>query len=133
VLIGAFVIFKHCLDQFDKPVENLDNRWNFLVLSQLTPQRQYIIGFTIYYGLSMVLFLGLSFAGPGFFACIAKEAGADVDNLGVGLKDHSTFPIIVAFVMVGLYPNLRPPIAYDVEIWLRRIGHWVAYIPKRST
>lgn len=128
LIIGAFVIFKYCLDQFDKPVENLDDRWNFLVPSQLTPHRQYILGFTIYYGLSMLIFLFVSFVGPQLFGEIANAVVGD-GKLSDS-KDHSTFPIIVAFTMVGLYPNIRPPLALDVEIWLRRVGHWMAYIPK---
>lgn len=128
--IGVILIFKYCLDRFDKPVENLDDRWNFLVPSQLTPHRQYILGFTVYYGLSALIFLGMSLAGPQIVIPILSNiAGAD-SKLFSGLQDRSTFPIIVAFLMIGLYPNLRLPAKYDGEVWLRRLGHWIAYIPK---
>lgn len=129
--IGAILIYKFCLDRFDKPVENLDDRWNFLVPSQLTPHRQYILGFTVYYALSLMIFLILSLAGPEIVTRIATAyPGLQDTSFFSGLKDSSTFPIIVAFVMIGIYPNLRPPPAYDVEIWLRRTGHWIAFIPK---
>jgi hypothetical protein len=133
LVIGFALIYKYCLDRFDKPVENLDDRWNFLVPSQLTPHRQYILGFTVYYGLSALIFLVLSLAGPEIVIPILSNiAGAD-SKLFSGLQDRSTFPIIVAFLMIGLYPNLRLPAKYDGEIWLRRIGHWIAYIPKNIT
>jgi hypothetical protein len=62
----------------------------------------------------MLIFLGVSFIGPQISGEIANALVGD-SKLS-SLKDHTTFPIIVAFFMVGLYPNLRRPLAFDVEI-----------------
>ena len=49
---GGYVIYRFCLDRFDKPTVSTDDRcpWKFVVLRYQTTPRQYLIGFTIYFG-----------------------------------------------------------------------------------
>jgi hypothetical protein len=137
--LGAYVIYRFCLDQFGKPsVGNDDNcPWKFVVLRYQTPPRQYLVGFSIYFGSMMLIFLAVSFIGPGPFFKIMKAVAAaatqtdmpsSAATVDTTLENYPTFPILVAFYLVGLNPNL--PKALDFETSLRGFAHRMAYIPK---
>jgi len=139
LIVGAFVIYKYCLDQFGKPiVSNDDNSpWKFVLLRYQTPPRQYLIGFSIYFGLMVLIFLAVSIIGPGPFFQILKAINAAATQTDIPsstattdttLQNYPTFPILVAFYFVGLNPNL--PKALDFEIGIRGFAHRMAYIPK---
>jgi hypothetical protein len=132
LVVGGFVLFKFCLDQFDKPSANNNDSdsWKFVVLRDLTSRRQYLIGFGTYYGVLLLIFLVASIAGPSVVFPIAK-----VVNSATGsppppalTTDASTFPILVAFFIIGVSPNF--PKALDFELVIRRLAHKIAYIPK---
>jgi hypothetical protein len=125
--VGAFVLFMFCLDQFDKLTVNSDDNdpWKFVVPRYLTPRRQYLTGFLFYSGTMMLIFAGISVLGPDRFTQIAKAFG-----INASLDDYSTFPIVIAFVLVGLHPSLRLPKTLDFEVVIRRTGHRLAYIPR---
>ena len=138
---GGYVIYRFCLDQFDKPTVSTDDRcpWKFVVLRYQTTPRQYLIGFTIYCGSMMLIFLSVSIVGPAPFFQIMKAmaaaatqtdmpAATDTAAAAISLQNYPTFPILVAFYLVGLNPNL--PKALDFEINLRSFSHHMAYIPK---
>lgn len=138
---GGYVIYRFCLDQFDKPTASTDDRcpWKFVVLRYQTTPRQYLIGFTIYFGSMMLIFLSVSIVGPEPFFQIMKAvvaaatqtdmpAATDAAAAATTLQNYPTFPILVAFYLVGLNPNL--PKALDFEINLRSFAHHMAYIPK---
>jgi hypothetical protein len=139
MLAGVFVIVKFCLDQFDKPTVGNDENdpWKFLVTRFLTSREQYLTGFTVYCGIILFIFVSVSLIGPGPIFEIFKAIGAaatqgDLPQQSaapstVSLRDYPTFPIVVAFYIVGLNPNL--PKALDFEIIVRRLGHRIAYIP----
>src|SRR5687767_4376984 len=78
LLVGAFVIYKFCLDQFDKPSSNKDENdpWKFVVPRHQAPPRQYLIGFSIYCGMLLIIFLAISMIGPGPFFLILKAIAA---------------------------------------------------------
>src|ERR1700704_546494 len=116
LIVGTFVIYKFCLDQFGKPsVSNDDNSpWKFVVLRYQTPPRQYLIGFSIYFGLMVLIFLAVSTIGPGPFFQILKAVTAAATQTDIpsqaattdtSLQNYPTFPILVAFYVVGLNPN----------------------------
>jgi hypothetical protein len=139
LVVGSFVIYKYCLDQFGKPSVTKDDNdpWKFVVLRYQTPPRQYLIGFSIYFGLMILIFLAVSIVGPGPFFQILKAVVAGATQTDVpapatttdtSLQNYPTFPILVAFYFVGLNPNL--PKVLDFEISLRRFAHRMAYIPK---
>lgn len=132
LIIGGFVVYRYCLDQFDTPDGNANENdpWKFLVPSLLTDRRQYLLGFSVYCGLMMLIYLSLSFAGPKLLLGIAKAVhGTSAEVVG-GLQDYSTFPIVVAFIIIGLYPQLSLPRGLDLEVTIRRLAHRIAYIPK---
>jgi hypothetical protein len=136
--LGGYVIYRFCLDQFGKPsVSNDNSPWKFVVLRYQTPPRQYLIGFSIYFGSMMLIFLAVSIIGPGPFSRILKAIAAAATQVDISssaaatdisLESHPTFPILVAFYLVGLNPNL--PKALDFETSLRGFAHRMAYIPK---
>ena len=76
--------------------------------------------------------------GPGNFSVIISAIGAAVTQQPelsapttlstYSLADIPTFPIVVAFYIVGLNPNL--PKALDFELPVRKLAHQLAYIPK---
>jgi hypothetical protein len=76
-----------------------------------------------------LIYLILSFAGPKLVLGIAKALRGTPEVVG-GLEEYSTFPIVVAFFIVGLYPNVRLPRGIDFEANIRRLAHRIAYIPK---
>lgn len=138
MLVGVFVIVKFCLDQFDKPTVGNDENdpWKFLVTRFLTSREQYLTGFTVYCGIILFIFVGVSLIGPGPIFEIFKAIGAATQgdlpqqsaaSTTVSLRDYPTFPIVIAFYIVGLNPNL--PKALDFEVVVRRLGHRIAYIP----
>lgn len=131
LIIGGFVIYRYCLDQFDTPdAPNENDPWRFVVPSLLTDRRQYLLGFSVYCGLIMLGYLILSFAGPKLVLEIAKAIpGADVGVIDAVQKE-TTFPILVAFFIVGLNPKLSLPSGLDFEVFIRRLAHRIAYIPK---
>ena len=129
---GGYVIYRFCLDRFDKPTASTDDRcpWKFVVLRYQTTPRQYLIGFTIYCGSMMLIFLSVSIVGPAPFFQIMKAmaaaatqtdmpAATDTAAAAISLQNYPTFPILVAFYLVGLNPNL--PKALDFEINLRSL------------
>ena len=129
---GTFVVLKFCFDQFDKPAVSQDENdpWKFVAPRNLTPPRQYLVGFSVYCGSLLLLFLGISLVGPDKFHEITHSLGLSNSELDGALKSSSTFPFVVAFLIVGLYPNLPIPKWLDVEIVIRRLAHRIAYIPK---
>ncbi len=129
---GAYVVLKFCFDQFDKPPLNQDENdpWKFVPPRNLTPPRQYLFGFFVYCGSFLLLFLGICLIGPEKFHEIAQGLGVSNSELDGVLKSSSTFPFVVAFFIVGLYPNLPIPKWFDIEIVIRRLAHRIAYIPK---
>jgi hypothetical protein len=139
LIIGTFVIYKFYLDQFGKPIVGNDDNspWKFVVLRYQTPPRQYLTGFSIYFGSMMFIFLAVSIIGPGPFFQILKAVVAAATQTDIptqtaatdtSLQNYPTFPILVAFYIVGLNPNL--PKALDFEISIRGFAHRMAYIPK---
>lgn len=141
LIVGTFVVYKFCLDQFGKPSVGTDDNspWKFVVLRYQTPPRQYLIGFSVYFGLIMLIFLAASIIGPGPFFQILKAVVAAATQTDIppapaaaaadtSLQNYPTFPILVAFYIVGLNPNL--PKALDFEISIRGFAHHIAYIPK---
>ena len=138
-IAGAFVVFMFCLDRFDKPNVTADDHdpWQFVVPRYLTPPEQYIFGFTVYCGAMLLIFASVSLVGPQRIFEIVKAAGraaaeemsgaAPVDQ---SLDNFSTFPVIVAFVLVGLHPSLHLPKSVDFESLIRRFAYRIAYIPK---
>jgi hypothetical protein len=131
-LFGAFVVFMFCYDQFDKPTVSQDEKdpWKFVAPRNLTPRRQYLVGFFVYCGVLLLIFLALSLVGPDKILQIAKSSGVSTPELDAALKDFSTFPIVVAFVIIGLNPSLHLPKSLDFEIFIRGLAHRIAYIPK---
>src|ERR1700676_2570066 len=69
LILGAFVIIKFCIDQFEQPSSASDENdpWKFVVPRFLTPRRQYRLGFSIYCGALILIFVGASILGPGPF------------------------------------------------------------------
>jgi hypothetical protein len=139
LLVGTYVIYRFCLDQFDKPGANNDDHdpWKFVVPRYQAPPRQYLIGFSVYCGTLMLIFVAISLIGPGPFfeitkALVGAAAQADIPvahtTPDVTLQNYPTFPILVAFYIVGLNPNL--PKALDFEYSTRRFALAIAYIPK---
>ena len=140
--IGLFVIFKYCLEQFNKPIAERENNapWNFVMPSLLTSGQRYLTGFAIYCSTILLIFFAASiFIGPGNFFLILKtifvslsQSRAELQDLGGlggnSLQDYPTFPIVVAFYIVGLNPNL--PRALDFELPIRKLAYHLAYIPK---
>jgi hypothetical protein len=138
--IGTFVIFKYCLDKFDEPIAAPDDKvpWNFVMPSRLTSQRQYLTGFATYCCIIVLIFIIVSVPiGPAKFSFIlqaitAALAGKDPPDIsalsGSGLQIYPTFPIVVAFYIVGLSPNL--PQYLDFELPVRKLAYRLAYIPK---
>jgi hypothetical protein len=139
LLVGLFVIVKFCADQFVKPTPSEENDpWKFVLLRFQTPRRQYLLGFLVYCGALLFIFIAVSLMGPGPILEIAKAITAATQG---GLSaapatpapdaawhNYPTFPILVAFYIVGINPNL--PKALDFEVLLRRFAHRVAYIPR---
>jgi len=95
-----------------------------------------LTGFSVYCGAMLTIFLVVSLIGPGPIFDIIKAVGAAATQTDVprgaateaSLQSYPTFPILVAFYIVGLNPNL--PKVLDFEIVIRRIGHRIAYIPR---
>jgi hypothetical protein len=104
--------------------------WKFIAPRNLTPRRQYLVGFFVYCGVLLLIYLALSLVGPDKILQIAKSSGVSTPELDAALKDFSTFPIVVAFVIIGLNPSLHLPKSLDFEIFIRRLAHRIAYIPK---
>ena len=130
---GAFVVFMFSVGQFAKPsvsMEDNDPR-RFVAIQDLTPRHQFLVGFWVYCGSLLLVFLAVSLLGPDNVLQIMKGSGASTpDELTALLKNFSTFPVVVAFLIMGLYPSLRLPKSLDPEIFLRRFAHRIAYIPK---
>src|SRR5436305_3298611 len=63
---GAFVVLMFCFDRFDKPTisEDENDPWKFVAPRNLTPPRQYLIGFFVYCGTLLLVFLAISLIGP---------------------------------------------------------------------
>ena len=138
LLVGGYVIIRFCLDQFDRPSNSSDENdpWRFLVTRFLTPRQQYLTGFTAYCGIMLAIFLLVSLF-PGAISDVLKAVAAAATGdiraeaatvSKTTLQNYPTFPILVAFYIVGLNPNL--PKMLDFEIIIRRLGHRLAYIPK---
>ncbi len=138
LLVGAFVILKYCADQFVKPTPAEESDpWKFVLLRLQTPRRQYFLGFLVYCGALLFIFFAVSLMGPGPILEIAKAIGAAATQTGLpaaapaadaAWHNYPTFPILVAFYIVGINPNL--PKALDFEVLLRRFAHGMAYIPR---
>jgi Protein of unknown function (DUF2384) len=130
--VGSYVVFMFCLDQFDKPSIKKDENdpWNFVAPPYLTPRRQYLVGFFVYSGTLLLIFMAVSIIGPERILQIVKGAGADSTEIDSALKDFTTFPVVVAFIIVGLHPSLHLPGYLDFESGIRRLAHRIAYIPK---
>src|SRR5437588_5879 len=131
LLVGAFVIWRYCLDQFEKPSSADENDpWKFVGPRYLTSERQYLLGFSIYCGTIIAVYVAISIIGPGPFFLIMKALAAAAtqtegptvaDTMDVTLQTYPTFPILVAFYIVGFNPHL--PKAIDFEIVIRRFAH----------
>ena len=108
---GAFVVLMFCFDRFDKPTisEDENDPWKFVAPRNLTPPRQYLLGFFVYCGTLLLVFLAISLIGPDTILKIAHGSGLQTTELKAALKDVATFPIVVAFVIVGLHPSLHLP------------------------
>jgi hypothetical protein len=140
LVIGCFVIIRYCLDQFDKPIAGPDDKmpWDFVRPHRLTSRQQYLTGFVIYCSIILFIFFVVVLVGPGNFSVIISAIGAAVTQQPelsapttlstYSLADIPTFPIVVAFYIVGLNPNL--PKALDFELPVRKLAHQLAYIPK---
>src|SRR5580700_4301270 len=140
LVIGCFVIIRYCLDQFDKPIAGPDDKmpWDFVRPHRLTSRQQYLTGFVIYCSIILFIFFVVVLVGPGNFSVIISAIGAAVTQQPelsapttlstYSLADIPTFPIVVAFYIVGLNPN-RPK-ALDFELPVRKLAHQLAYIPK---
>ena len=138
LIFGGFLIVKFCLDQFEKPSisSDMNDPWKFLVTRYLTPRPQYLIGFAIYCGAMLSIFLVVSLLpGPilDVLKAVTSAATGDMQNPRAApsettLQNYPTFPLVVAFAIVGINPIL--PKALDFEIFIRRLGHRIAYIPK---
>jgi hypothetical protein len=139
LLVGGFVIYKYCLDQFAKPTVTADDNdpWKFVVLRYMASPRQYVIGFSLYFTSMLAIFVLVSFVGPGPFFQILKALAAALTQTAppaaaatpdTSLENFPTFPVLIAFYMVGLNPNL--PKILDFESPLRKFAHYMAYIPK---
>jgi hypothetical protein len=140
LLIGTFVIIKYSVDQFDKPIIGTEDKdpWRFVGPRYLTSRRQYLTGFSIYCGTLLLIFFAVSiFLGPGTFFFILKAITAALTQTDLpnpaAIKDatlqaYPTFPIVIAFYIVGLNPTL--PKALDFELIVRKFAHRMAYIPK---
>lgn len=128
--VGAFVVFMYSLDQFGKPTidRNGNDPWNFIPPPYLTPPQQYLRGFFFYCGTIILVFLAISMLGPTRTLEIVKSAGISTGKFD--LKDIPTFPIVVAFFIIGVNPTLRLPSYLNYEAKLRRFAHRIAYIPK---
>jgi hypothetical protein len=144
IAIGIFVLFKFCLDQFEKPSRNTSDAdpWKFVDPRYLTTPRQYVVGFAIYFGTLTMIFLVASFIGPDLISQIGSTFGLGSGQAtggrlsstgGNSLQAYPTFPIIVAFVMVGLNPNLKLPKILDFEALVRQFAHRSAYIPRNMS
>ena len=128
LLVGFFVVFMHALDQFDKPVSAKDDDPSkFIDPSFMTPPRQYMLGFFVYCGLMSLIFAAISLVGPDRLTKIATALGWTLDPK---LQGFATFPIVIAFVIVGLHPSLKLPKSLDFEAAIRKFAQAVAYIPK---
>jgi hypothetical protein len=128
LLVGFFVVFMHALDQFDKPVSAKDDDPSkFIDPSFMTPPRQYMLGFFVYCGLMSLIFVAISLVGPDRLTKIATALGWTLDPK---LQGFATFPIVIAFVIVGLHPSLKLPKSLDFETAIRKFAQAVAYIPK---
>jgi hypothetical protein len=138
--IGCFVIVRYCLDQFDKPIAGPDDKmpWDFVRPHRLTSRQQYLTGFVIYCSIILLIFVVVSvLVGPGNFfvivdaitAALTQKELPEAAKLSTnGLQDYPTFPIVVAFYIVGLNPNL--PTVLNFEVPVRKLAHQLAYIPK---
>ena len=95
LIIGGFVIYKYCLDKFDTPDVNPNENdpWKFASRACSLTGRQYLLGFSVYCGLIMLIYLILFFAGPKLLLGIAKAIRGTPD-VGGGLEEYSTFPIL---------------------------------------
>ena len=132
LLVGALVVLMFCFDQFDRPIVDQEDNdpWKFIAPRNLTPRRQYLLGFFVYCGSILLFFLAISLIGPDKIFQIATSVGWSTAEFDKAAKDFSTFPVIVAFCIVGLNPSLHLPKSLDVEIFVRRLAHRIAYIPK---
>src|SRR5262245_19215481 len=132
LLVGACVVFKFSFEQFGKPSVSQDENdpWKFVPPRNLTPWRQYLIGFFVYSGSLMLIFLAISIVGPKPFVLIANAAGVPVGEFDTKLTDFSIFPVFVALFLANFYPTLHVPAWLDFEIVIRRLAHRIAYIPK---
>ena len=141
LLFGGGVLFAYCIKQFDKPTESRNDAdpWPFIVPKYLASRQRYLTGFSLYFAILAAIFVFFSLLGPqivgGVFTAIASAqslsnaaapAAAPVANLSWTI--NPTFPIVIAFWLIGLNPNL--PRFLDVELAIRKIGHRTAYIPK---
>jgi hypothetical protein len=141
MVIGFFVIIKYCLDQFDKPIAEPADKvpWDFVRPHRLTSRQQYLTGFAIYCSIILFIFVVVSVViGPGNFFVIINAISAALtatdlpaplaSPIANGLQDYPSFPLIIAFYIVGLNPNL--PKIIDFELPVRKLAHQLAYIPK---
>ena len=138
LIFGGFLIVEFYLSQFRKLSisSDMNDPWKFLVTRYLTPRPQYLIGFAIYCGAMLSIFLVVSlfpgrhpgrpqgghFGGHGRYP---EPAGCALRNHSAELSD---LPLVVAFAIVEINPIL--PKALDFEIFIRRLGHRIRYIPK---
>jgi hypothetical protein len=132
LIVGTFVVFMFCLDQFDKPSagDPENDPWKFVVPRYLAPRRQYLFGFCVYTGALLLIFLLASLIGPQRILQVIQTTGWSSAELDKALESFSTFPVVVAFVIVGLHPSLHLPKSLDFEAVLRKFAHRIAYIPK---
>ena len=142
LVVGAGVLLKFCLEQFDKPTQSKieNDPWPFIVPKYLAPRRQYIAGFLLYFIILLGIFLLFSFLGPNVVARIFAgiATAQNISNVATppaataATAAHATvnpiFPIVIGFWLVGINPSL--PKFLDVELLVRKLGHRMAYIPK---
>jgi hypothetical protein len=132
LLLGGFVVVKFCVDQFEKPTPaEASDPWDFVILRYQTPRRQYRIGFLVYCGVVLLFFIVASLL-PDVTVQIAKGVAAAATLTSppaatTATPNYPTFPILVAFFIVSINSSL--PKALDLETWLRRFAHRLAYIP----
>jgi hypothetical protein len=138
LVAGAGVLFKYCLEQFDKPTQSKSENdpWPFIVPKYLASRRQYLVGFSLYFGILLGIFLLFSFLGPDVVAKIfagivsaqtIANVAAPAAAPAAAAAVNPIFPIVIAFWLVGINPSL--PKFLDVELLVRKLGHRTAYIP----
>src|SRR5215470_7437692 len=61
LFVGTFVVFMFCMDQFAKPSVSVEDHdpWSFVATRNLTPWHQYLVGFSVYCGSLLLVFLAV--------------------------------------------------------------------------